>query len=323
MLLDSKNNINPAMSQVTIGIPVYNGGRFIVETLQSIKDQSYPHFECHVVNNMSTDNTQELVEAFIKDDNRFFLHNYDSFVDLVSNWNRTVNHISEKSTYFKVVQADDVLMPNSLKSLVELMDRFPNAGIGTSYRMVGTRVVGFGIDYFDGPCQDGKKVLEKHLFDKAEITGSITQLFFRISHLKMLPFFPVIFDPQEYHVDARLAYEMFFISDVVIAFEILNYTRRHDNAETSTTVGKYNTLLHGKESRLRRFMEYYPGLQKKYNQVRRKYAYFLWKSKVRRNKNCVQWHDKFLIRKFSFKESIQGIMLENRIGAKFAKRFNI
>lgn len=310
-----ENNTQPLVS---ICVPVYNGAKFIGEALESIRNQIYTNFECHIINNASNDGTRQIVEEFEKKDTRFFLHNYTDFVDMTTNWNRTVNHISPQAKYFKVVQADDIIFPESVSTLVGLMEKYPQAGIGSSYRMVGKLVYGSGMDYFKGNLFNGMEILKMHLMDKVEITGSITQLFFRIDRLKEIPDYPQIFSSDDLHFDTRLAYEMFLVSDLVFSFSILNLTRRHENATTVTTVEKYNTLLHAKETRLYRFKQYFPEIEERYKNVRRNYAYFFLKNRLMLKSDCIDWHQKRLKRNFSLNEYLTGALLENRFGAKIS-----
>lgn len=304
---------------VTICVPVYNGEKFILEALGSIAGQTYGNFECHIINNASTDMTSDLVKDYIRNDSRFKLHDKKEFVDLVSNWNRTVDYISEEARYFKVVQADDILMPDSVETHVGLMEKYPNAGIASSYRIVGDYVYGTGVDFLSGEIHDGNQMLLNHLKGKAEITGSITQLFFRIASLKKVPGYPMIFNPENFHVDTRLAFEMFLISDLAFAFKVLSYTRRHEEAATITTVELLNTYIQARETNLYRFKEYFPELDGNYSKVRRSYAWFLFKSYLRNNKKCIDWHNKHLKRKFTLSEYISAILRENRISAKLAR----
>ena len=62
------NNGSPLVSII---IPAYNYGRFIGETLSSVRSQTYQNWECIVVDDGSTDNTREVVEQYIRDDHRF------------------------------------------------------------------------------------------------------------------------------------------------------------------------------------------------------------------------------------------------------------
>ncbi len=56
---------------LSIVIPVYNAERFLAETLQSVQNQTFKDFECVIVNDGSTDNSQWIIEQFCKEDKRF------------------------------------------------------------------------------------------------------------------------------------------------------------------------------------------------------------------------------------------------------------
>lgn len=56
---------------ISIIIPVYNKEKYIEETLQSVVKQTYSDFECIIVNDGSTDKTEDVVLSNIKKDNRF------------------------------------------------------------------------------------------------------------------------------------------------------------------------------------------------------------------------------------------------------------
>lgn len=55
---------------VSIIIPAYNYARYMGECLESVLKQTYPHWECIVVDNGSTDDTAELVKTFVQKDDR-------------------------------------------------------------------------------------------------------------------------------------------------------------------------------------------------------------------------------------------------------------
>ena len=297
---------------VTIGIPVYNGEKFIIDALESIKSQTYSNFNCHVVNNVSTDKTRDLVAEFVKTDSRFTLHSFDEFIDMVDNWNRTVQFISDQTKYFHVVQADDIITPDCLESHVFLMEKHPSAGIASSFRMVGKNVKGYGLDYFDGNLRKGKEILLKQLKGEINVIGNVTQNFYRVEHLRKLPFYPEIFIPEDFHFDNRLALEVLLISDLVFSFKILCMTKKkHPDSATVTTVIKLNTSMHARENRLHRFSQFFPELRKNYAKVRRQYAFFILMNYLFLSKRRLKWHKKHLRRKIRFPEYVSGIIWEN------------
>lgn len=56
---------------VSIIIPTYNRAQLIVETLQSVLDQTYQNWECIVVDDLSTDDTDEALNDWTTKDKRF------------------------------------------------------------------------------------------------------------------------------------------------------------------------------------------------------------------------------------------------------------
>lgn len=58
-------------SLVTIIMATYNRAHFIVETLQSIQNQSYSNWECLIIDDGGSDNTYEEIQSIIKSDDRF------------------------------------------------------------------------------------------------------------------------------------------------------------------------------------------------------------------------------------------------------------
>ena len=59
------------MPKISVIIPVFNAEKFILETLESIINQSYVDYECILINDGSTDDTISIIDDFIKIDKRF------------------------------------------------------------------------------------------------------------------------------------------------------------------------------------------------------------------------------------------------------------
>lgn len=56
---------------ISVVIPCYNQGQYLSETLQSVLDQTYPHWECIIVNDGSTDDTDLVAKQWTAKDARF------------------------------------------------------------------------------------------------------------------------------------------------------------------------------------------------------------------------------------------------------------
>lgn len=62
---------NSDMPKISIVIPVFNAEKFLVETLDSVKKQTFTDFECVIVNDGSTDNSLEIINSYVQSDQRF------------------------------------------------------------------------------------------------------------------------------------------------------------------------------------------------------------------------------------------------------------
>lgn len=59
------------MPRISIVIPVYNAEKFLIETLDSVKNQTFTDFECIIVNDGSTDKSLEIIDNYVNKDSRF------------------------------------------------------------------------------------------------------------------------------------------------------------------------------------------------------------------------------------------------------------
>lgn len=304
---------------VSVGIPVYNGEKFIAEALESVLKQTYANWECHVINNASNDRTEEIVSALAAKDPRIKLHTYKDFLPIVENWNRTVRHISENTRYYKLLQADDWIDTLYLEEMVRVMEKHPSIGICSSYRIDGNVVNCDGLDYYEGEFYNGREMLLRHLKEEIDITGSASTVMFRVDSLKKLPQYPEIFDTKDFHCDTQLAFDVMYVSDVGFVFKILSYTRWHPEAYTSSICVICNTFYHGKELRLYKYQHIHPSIKKLYCIHRYQYAYYSFKLWLRQNKTCMKWHRDRLTRKIKVSEYLGAIWKYNPINYRITR----
>lgn len=110
---------------VSIGIPVYNGERFLAETLDSILAQEFTDFEVIISDNASTDRTPEVCAAYRARDTRLRYVRNDTNRGAAYNYNQTVR--LARGRYFKWASYDDLLAPGYLGFCVAALDEQPTA----------------------------------------------------------------------------------------------------------------------------------------------------------------------------------------------------
>jgi glycosyltransferase involved in cell wall biosynthesis len=290
---------------VSIGVPVFNGGQFIEECLESILNQSYSNWECIVVDNCSKDNTNELVRNFLQRDKRFSLYENKKFLSVSDNWNESFAHISEKAAYFKIVPADDWIFPDFLKELVNLMEVTKDAGIGCSYRLDGLVVRGSGLDFYSGNVFNGKRILVDELLSKTDVTGSGNSVIYRIATLKQLKEYPMIFSNESLHGDTELAFNLLFISNLVFVFKVLSYTRRHNSSITSSFAMKINTSICFKDNQMIKYAGIIENFKIRYRNYRLGYADFYVKRMLKNDIKTIRWHNENMKNKMKVMEILR------------------
>lgn len=100
---------------ISIIIPIYNRAQLIEETIQSIKAQTYTKWECIIVDDGSTDNTKEVTEELIRDDNRFQLYNRPSQRKKGPSSCRNYGILKMKGDFIQFFDSDDIMHPKHLE----------------------------------------------------------------------------------------------------------------------------------------------------------------------------------------------------------------
>lgn len=110
--------------RVTIGLPVYNGERYLAEALDCLLGQTFQAFEIVVSDNCSTDDTEALCRAYAARDRRVHYFRAEKNLGAAWNHNRTVELASGE--YFKWHTYDDLCAPTFLEECVAVLDHEPS-----------------------------------------------------------------------------------------------------------------------------------------------------------------------------------------------------
>ena len=112
------------MPRVGIGVPVYNGERYIGETLDSLLAQTFEEFELIICDNASTDRTEQICRAYADRDSRIRYVRNAKNLGAAGNYRRAFELCSGE--YFRWANADDLFAPESLARCVQVLDQDPS-----------------------------------------------------------------------------------------------------------------------------------------------------------------------------------------------------
>ena len=115
------------MPKVSIVLPVYNGEKYIRESIESIINQSFKDWELIIVNDCSTDSTKEIIEGYKLYEKRIKVIHNSSNKKLPASLN--IGFINAKGEYLTWTSDDNIFLPNAISTLVEILEQDESVGM--------------------------------------------------------------------------------------------------------------------------------------------------------------------------------------------------
>jgi len=113
------------VTTVTIGLPVFNGQRFLRACLDSLLAQSFADFDLIVSDNASTDATPAIIDEYARRDPRIRVER--SATNQGAVWNHRRVLALAHGRYFKWCGADDACHPDFLRMCMDALAENPDA----------------------------------------------------------------------------------------------------------------------------------------------------------------------------------------------------
>ncbi len=116
--LRNKKSKKPLISLITV---VYNGEKYIQETIDSVSNQKFKNYEYIIIDGKSTDNTINIIKKNLSKIN-FWINEKDK--GIYDAFNKGINLAS--GDYICIVNSDDKLTPNALSIIKKYINKHPN-----------------------------------------------------------------------------------------------------------------------------------------------------------------------------------------------------
>lgn len=217
--------------KVSIVIPVYNGSKYIREAIDSALSQTYDNFEVIVVNDGSTDNTEEIVLSY-GNKIRYYKKNNGGVATALN-----LGIEKMKGEYFSWLSHDDLYHKDKIKKQIEELCRLKKK----------THLITCGYDRID---ENGKKIEDNAIgiymskideYDEEQLRTPLFALLkggciFGCSLLIHKTHFDRvgIFNPNLLTNDYDLWFRMMRNQEIIFLREKLAYKRLHDSQDTNT-----------------------------------------------------------------------------------------
>ena len=214
---------------VSCTVVSYNSAATVLETLESIKNQSYNNIELIVSDDCSTDDTVNLCKDWIEKNKERFVRTelitVDKNTGVCCNCNRALHAC--RGVWEKGIAADDIMLPNCIEDFVEFVNINPDARWVSSYHRTYLDVID------DATIQKWNGVSKPEFFDldanpqlkmlaKRNILSACTMLF-SVQTLVEIGGFDESFSYEDHPLYIRLlehGYKCFFMPKETVGYRV-------------------------------------------------------------------------------------------------------
>jgi glycosyltransferase involved in cell wall biosynthesis len=110
---------------ITTIIPTFKRPKLLKKAVESVLSQTYPHFEIHVCDNHSADETSDIMREFVDKDSRVKYHQHEKNIGMMDNYQFGYSKVT--TSYFSFLSDDDYYSPWFFESALESLNHFPQA----------------------------------------------------------------------------------------------------------------------------------------------------------------------------------------------------
>jgi len=217
---------------VAIVTPVYNGGAYLAETMESVQQQTWPNLVHVLLDNNSTDDTAAIIERYKGGRVPLLVFRNETTYPSMKNWNLAIEKVPSDAKYVRLLCADDTYYPDSTEKMVQLAETDPEIGL------VGC------LHYCDGGVADFGWPKSRTVFDGDEALRMIllaqgvlmpVQMMMRKSVIDRRQ--PLYQPPLPGGFDMEAMLHLLTISKFGFVHENLGFTRVHEQAISTTHFG--------------------------------------------------------------------------------------
>ena len=212
-------SLTDATTKVSIILTTYNGSKYIVETIESVRSQTYQNWELIIIDDGSKDNTCKIITAI--EDKRIRL--YEAGRIGINGKVKNIGLAKASGDLVAFIDHDDLWAPTKIQKQVEVLCQYPEAGFsltgGYNFKKPGEP-----FEYFYKERQGIKYDNFFISFFQSEVAGFTQALLFRKECIVIAG----VFKETGSFSDADFIIDLAHHFKGVIIYEPLLYRRLHD-----------------------------------------------------------------------------------------------
>lgn len=251
---------------VSVVVVTYNSASTVLETLESIKQQTYDRIELIVSDDCSKDDTVAVCQKWFKENEQRFVHSklitIEKNTGVCANFNRAI--AATKGEWVKEIAGDDILLPNCIEDFVTYVSLHPEVKWLSSYMQV------FRNDFRKESCIERHSVSKRLFFDlpvndqlKLIAKWNLIQAapnFYEVALIREVGGYDLNYSFEDYPMFLTLlehGYKCYFLDKETVGYRV------HESAfNSSGKLFKYSFVLESKRFHKERCFKYLTWWQK-------------------------------------------------------------
>lgn len=225
--------------RVTVLMPVYNGSKYLQESIDSIQNQTYSDFEFIIIDDASTDNTWEILEFNAQKDKRIRLLRNLQNLGLIKTLNKGI--YAALGQYIARQDADDISLPNRLESQVKALEGSSGFAMVSSNIQVITDTNKKPVEIMLRSCEPA--LVSWHLIFHNHIGGHSQVMYRKNTILALNGYSEAYTYIEDYELWCRLSMAG---QKIMILPQILLSYRRHSQSVSAMQSGEQELRLYKK-----------------------------------------------------------------------------
>lgn len=209
--------------KVSVCVPVYNGEKYIEQTIKSVLEQSFTDFELVIIDDASTDKTWEILKNF--SDDRIRLVKNEKNVGMVANWNCCLDN--SKGEYLQILCHDDYLSEDCLEKKVKIFNNHKDISLifNSTYIVNDNNKIVMKRRPFQSEKLFNGKEIGYRSFTQKNLYGEPSNVMFKREISKKVGYFDdrlCYAIDWDYWIKLSLMGNVYYIDDFLVYFRVSN-----------------------------------------------------------------------------------------------------
>lgn len=203
--------------KVSIILPTFNRAQMVTETIDSILNQTFKDFELIVIDNLSKDDTKQVIKKYPDKRIRLFQHDNGGVVAV----NRNYGIEKARGEYIAFCDDDDLWLPDKLDKQILEFEKDSLLGMACSNAMLFNETGDTGV-FFDKDLSQDNFTFQSLLRRSSIVCSSVMLKKSVLNDVGLMDTSPDIFSAEDYELCLRIArkYPVRYIKEPLLRYRV-------------------------------------------------------------------------------------------------------